>query len=135
MCGTDGLGIVAVGTAAGDTEACIAAPEPCGAVHWRADVVVVPDVFNPFPDISLHIVKPERVRLEGSSGGRWAAIPMAAAAIAVGVALARIVSPGIASCGAGPRGIFPFGFCQKPVVLAGQPREPPRIRLGVVPAH
>src|ERR1700674_2573350 len=83
----------------------------------------------------MHVVKPERVRLERSNQRRLFAIPLAAAAVAIGVALAGIVTPGIAGHGASPRGVLPFGLCQKAILLAGQPREPAYILLGVAPAH
>src|SRR5262249_13211614 len=58
-----------------------------------------------------------------------------AAAVAIGVALAKIVAPGKAGTGASARGVLPFGLCQKPIFLASQLREPADILLGVAPAH
>src|SRR5262249_38251232 len=95
----------------------------------------MPDILNPLPDIASHVVKAECVWLERIDGRRLFAIPFAAAAIAIGVALPDLITPIIAGRGAGPRGIFPFGLCQKPVLLAGQPGEPAHILLGILPGH
>ena len=59
-------------------------------------------------------------------------IPLAAAAVAIGVTKASIVAPGIVGIRASPCGIFPFRLCQKPILLASQPRQPTDILLGVV---
>src|SRR5207302_5020529 len=101
----------------------------------RTVVVLVPAILDPLPDVAVHVVKPQRVRLKRSNGSRLLEIPSTAAAVAIGVAHARIVAPGIAGIGASPRGVLPFGLCQKPVLLASQLREPAYILLGVAPAH
>src|SRR5262249_25834752 len=90
---------------------------------------------DPLPDVAVHVVEPERIRSERSNRCRLPKIPPAAAAVAIGVASARIVPPGIPKRRTGPRGILPFGLCQKPIFLASQPREPAYILPGVAPAH
>src|SRR5262249_32655045 len=98
-------------------------------------VIIMPNILNPFPNIAGHVVKTEGIRLEGANRRRLLVIPFAAAAIAIGIALAWLIAPGIAGRCASPRGALPFGLYQKPARLDGEPREPPYILLGIVPTH
>ena len=61
-------------------------------------------------------------------------VPLAAAAVTVGVALADLVAPGIRRLRSGARCIFPFSLGEQPIGLAGHSGEPCHIALGVVPS-
>src|SRR5580704_7376393 len=95
----------------------------------------MPSILDPLPDVALHVVKPERVRLERADRRRLSEIPPASTAVAVGFAVAGTVAPGIAGDSAGARGVFPLRLRQKPVGLACDPREPRGVLLGVIPTH
>src|SRR4030095_2464187 len=58
----------------------------------------------------------------------------AAAAVAVGVSLADLLTPGIRRCGSGACCIFPLSFGEQPVGLTGYPGEPCCKALSLVPA-
>jgi hypothetical protein len=81
----DVLALITPGAAADDAVAWLATLQPCGSVRWRAIVVLVPGIFNPLPDIAVHVVKPKRVRLEQSNGRCVFKIPGTTAAIAISV--------------------------------------------------
>src|SRR5262249_12106717 len=91
---------------------------PFGSVLWRSFIVGMPDILNPLPDIASHVVKAECVWLKRINRCRLLAVPLAAAASAIGVVLARPIAPKIAGRRASPRGILPFGLCQKAVGFA-----------------
>src|SRR5262245_754424 len=57
----------------------------------------------------------------------------AAAAIAIGIALADVVSPEISGRCPGPCGVLPFRLAQQAIGPAGLARQPARILPGVVP--
>src|SRR5262249_38327996 len=93
---------------ADDTATCIAALKPGRTVRWRAFVLVVVNILNPFPNVAGHVVKAERIWFERSYWRRLLAIPWTAAAAAIGVGFANVIAPVIAGLGSSPRGIFPF---------------------------
>ena len=104
------------GTAANDTAATVTSP-PRRAVRGCTLVAVVEAILHPFPDVAVHVVEAERIGGERADRRRLLVVPLAAAAVAVGVALADLVAPGIGRLGAGARGIFPFRLGQQPVGL------------------
>ena len=99
-------------------------PEARPIVRGGTHVILVPAILNPFPNVAVHVVKSKCVRLERSGGRRLFEIPLSAAAIAVGVAGARFVTPGIAGIGATAGAVLPFGLAQEPVLLASDLNKP-----------
>ena len=70
-----------------------------------------------------------------SRPARLAVIPLAAAAVAIGIVLADVVTPRIGRLRPGTRRIFVFGLGQQPIGLASHLGEPCHIALGVLPGH
>src|SRR5262249_24321040 len=62
-------------------------------------------------------------------------VPLAAAADAIGVGFADLVSPGMGGAGAAARGVFPFGLGEQAIVLAGHGREPSGVLARLQPGH
>ena len=106
------------GTAAKDTVVAIALCYPGGAVIGCPFVVGVLTILDPFPSVAVRIVKAELI---GRKRANWSgpAVPLAAAAVAVGVAFADLVAPGIDRRCAGASRILPFGFGEQPVGPVG----------------
>src|SRR5258708_124226 len=96
-------------SAAGDPAAAFF-PDPCGAVCRGAGVATVVAILHPLPDVAMHVVETKRIGLERSNRGGLPGVPFAAAAKAIGVALADLVAPRVGRGGAGARRVFPFGF-------------------------
>src|SRR5215217_8817056 len=103
------LALVAPGATADDTVAWIAAlaaRDPRRSVRWPAVVGLVPAILDPLPYVAVHVVKPQRIRLERPDRRRLSAIPLTAALATIGVPCGRIVAPGKGSSGASARGIL-----------------------------
>src|SRR5262249_42565827 len=115
------FGLVVPGSSSNDPVGCVTALEPRGAVGRRACVTVVPNIFDPLPDIAFHVGETKGIRSKRSNRGGLQH-RSAAASIAVGVADARLISPRVTRARAGARRILPFGLRQEPIVLACQPR-------------
>jgi hypothetical protein len=81
------------GTAAEAMAAAIAG-HPCRSIGRRTTVVLVQAVLYPFPDIADHVMETESVRREGANRSGLCAVPLAAAASAIGIIAADRVSPG-----------------------------------------
>src|SRR5262245_7996141 len=94
-------------TATGDTATAIAGC-PYRAIRRRPVVVAMPTILDPFPDIAVHVVETERIGGERADRGGLSTVPLAAAAVAVGVAFADLLAPGIGLGAAGTRRILPF---------------------------
>ena len=60
----DEFALVTPGATADNAVVQIAAAKPRRCVRWRAVVVLVPAILNPFPDVAEHVVNPESVWLE-----------------------------------------------------------------------
>src|SRR5580704_8542936 len=115
------------GPAAGDTAAAISAG-PRRTIGGRPAVVAMGAILDPLPYVAGRVVEAERIGLERSGRRGLAIVPAAAASVAIGVALADRVAPGIGGRGAGARRIFPFGLGEQTVAPAGrvgQPRHKP----------
>ena len=67
--------------------------DPGAAVGRRADIGAVPAIRRPLPDIAQHAVKPERIGREAVDVRQFAVVPLAAAAVAVGIVGADVVAP------------------------------------------
>jgi hypothetical protein len=91
----DEFGLVVPGSAANDAKIGITAPEPCRTIDWRAIVAVVPNVFDPFPDIAVHVEESKRIWPERPN---WHGLQNrgTTATVAVGVSGAGLVSPRVA---------------------------------------
>ena len=50
-------------------------------------------VLHPLPHVAMHVVKAERVRLEGANGSRMFVLPLTATTSAISVALAGLITP------------------------------------------
>jgi hypothetical protein len=100
-----------------DTVAAIAARDPRRAVSRRASVIVVNAIFSPPPDVADHVIKPEFIRRERADRRGLPVIPLAAAAIAVGVVVADVVAPRIRRGGSCACRILVFGLGQQPIGL------------------
>src|SRR6266404_7210703 len=126
--------IVVPGTAADDTFLAIPC-RPRKAIGGRPVVVLMPAILHPLPHIAGHIVEAERIGLERSDrrGSQFA--PLVFAAMAVGVFFVDLVAPVKGRRGASTSRVFPFGFGEQPVFLAGHLAEPRHICLGVVPVQ
>src|SRR5262245_47854513 len=88
----DEVALVAPGTPADNAVIRITASKPRRCIDWRVIVILVPAILNPLPDVAEHIVKPERVWLERSDGRGLLEVPSAATAIAIRVAIARVIA-------------------------------------------
>src|ERR1700733_1039675 len=66
----------------------------------------MPSILDPLPDVSLHVVEPERVRLERADGRGLSKILPSSTAVAVRFALAGTVAPRVASDRAGAQGVL-----------------------------
>ena len=68
-----------------------------------------PAILHPFPDIAVHIIEAERVRLVGADGKSlvW---NFRQTGTAVGVGFAGRVAPGVLGRGAAAGRVLPFGF-------------------------
>src|SRR5262249_43048212 len=108
---------------------------PRQAIRRCVVVGIVIAILYPLKYVARHVVEAKLIGLERSDRRGLPVIPLAAAPITVGVALADLLAPEIARGRAGARGVFPFGFCEQPVFLAGHTGEPSHIGLGVVPTH
>src|SRR5580658_5339318 len=121
------------GAAADDKFAAIAAFDPRRAIRRRIFVIAVDAIFSPLKDIADHIIETQPVRSERADRRSLAFVPLAAAAIAVGVVLADVVAPGIRRRRSSARCVFVFRFGQQPIGLAGDLRDPSHVLLRVVP--
>src|SRR5262249_33661991 len=106
---------------------------PWRTVWRRSLVIAVIAILDPFPEVAVHVVEAERVGEERADWRRLPAIPLTAAAVAVGVPVPDLVAPGIGRAGTGARGVFPFGLGEQPVGPAGHSGKPCHILLGIVP--
>jgi hypothetical protein len=91
-------------------------------------------VFDPLGDITSPIVS-RRVGGERAHWGRLCVILLTAAAVAIGVVFADVVTPWIGSLRAGPRRIFVFRFGKKPIRLAGDFGQPSYVLFRVIPGY
>src|SRR5262249_42691014 len=81
------------GTAANDTVVAIASCYPSCAVLGCPFVVGVQTIFDPFPDVAVHVVEAERVGCKRADRSSLPAVPLAAAAVAVSIVFADFVAP------------------------------------------
>src|SRR5262245_16688052 len=86
--------------------------QPSGSICWRTFVILVPDILNPLPDIASHVIKAKCIWLEGPNWRRLFIIPLASAAVAIGVVLPDVFTPIKGGRGAGACGVLPFGLCE-----------------------
>src|SRR5215471_7764995 len=98
------------GTAANDTVVAIALRCPGRAVVGCPFVVGVQTILDPLPDVALHIVEAELVGGKRTNRSGSLAVPLAAAAVAIGIIFPKLVAPGIDRCCSGASRILPFGF-------------------------
>jgi hypothetical protein len=96
----EALRIVAPGTAAKDTGTAAISAGPCRTVWGRSVIVGMIAILHPLEHVTRHVVEAERVGLERADRRGLAVIPLAAAAIAVGIFLADLVTPVIGRRGA-----------------------------------
>src|ERR1043166_8864442 len=83
------------GTAAVDMVRAVAACDPGRTVRRRAFVVAMDAVLDPLKNIPDHVIEAERIGLERADGRCLHVIPVAAAALAIGVVLADVIAPRI----------------------------------------
>src|SRR5262245_41404507 len=121
--------------AAEDTATAFAFFNPSRTVLRSPVVVLVLAILDPLRDIAMHVMETECIGGERADGSRPLIVPLAAAAVAIGVPFADLVAPRIGRLRSSTRRIFPFCLGEQPISFAGHPGEPGHIRLGVVPAH
>src|SRR5262245_50061073 len=93
--------------------------KPSRAVRRRSIVVALIAVFDPFPNVAMHVVQAERI---GSKRADWCGLnilPLAAATAAVCISLSDLIAPGIGGVLTGACCVLPFGLGEKSVALAG----------------
>ena len=81
---------------AADLTATAIAADPSGAVRRRVMVTDMGTILCPPPDVARHIVETKPVGGERADRRRLLIVPLAAAAVAIGVVLADVVTPRIA---------------------------------------
>src|ERR1700730_6836607 len=123
------------GTAANDTVVAIALCCPGRSVLGCALVVAVQTILDPLPDVAVHIVETELVGRKRADRCRLPAVPLAAAAVAVGIIFADFVAPGIGCRCARARRVLPFGFGEQAVGPARHFGEPGHILLDLIPVY
>src|SRR5262245_49949690 len=121
--------------AAEDTATAFAFFNPSRTVLRSPVVVLVLAILDPLRDIAMHVMETECIGGERADGSRPLIVPLAAAAVTIGVPFADLVAPRIGRLRSSTRRIFPFCLGEQPISLVGHPGEPSHIRLGVVPAH
>src|SRR5215831_2618364 len=100
----------------------------------RAAVICVPIVFNPFPEVSNHIMKTESVWGK-CAYGRWLFIvPCTPRATAVGIISIERIAPRILRLASSTCCVLPFSFGEQSILLTRLFSEPCDILLGVEPA-
>src|SRR5262249_12478969 len=132
--------------AAHDSATCVSTFRPGTAIRGRRPaIIVMRGVLDPFPDIAVHVVKPESVWRKLPHRSRViplvASLDLALAALiraVVGVLVACLVAPGIRwmgriDAGDAARRVFPFRLGQQPVRLGPPAPEPGPISLRLVP--
>src|SRR5215471_5187348 len=85
--------IAGPGTAANDTVAAIALCYPGRAVVGCVFVIGVQTILDPLPDVAVHIVEAELVGRKRANRSASSAVPLAAAAVAVGIVFADLIAP------------------------------------------
>ena len=106
---------------------------PCRAVDRCLTVVLVRAILDPLPDIANHVMETELVWPERADRSRLRGVPLAAAAGAIGIIGASLVSPGIDRLRPSARGVLVFRFTEQPVGFAGDLGEPCHVALCIVP--
>src|SRR5262249_16218990 len=96
------------GTAANDTITAIPLRYPGRAVVGCPFVVGMETILDPLPDVTVHIVEAELVGRKRANRSGSPAVPLAAAAVAVGMVFPKLVAPGIGRCCACASRILPF---------------------------
>ena len=84
--------------------------EPSRAVRRRSIVVALIAVFDPFPNVAMHVVQAERI---GGKRADWCSLnilPLAAATAAICISLSDLVAPGIGGVRTSACRVFPFGL-------------------------
>src|SRR6266403_2750702 len=140
------------GTPAIHTRGAVDTVSAGGTFRWGTLVIVRQTVFHPLEGVSLHVVQPERIRLETPDRGREykpvvtgdPVLPLSLRktlrecgidAVGVMTSVIRVISPVRRRIGSGTVGVLPLCFAEKPIRVAGLMAEPARIRLGFLPAH
>src|SRR5262249_60344422 len=83
---------------------------PSRAVRWRSIVIALIAVFDPFPNVAMHVVQAERI---GSKRANWCGLnilPLAAATAAICISLSNLVAPRIGGVRTGACRVIPFGL-------------------------
>ena len=83
---------------------------PSRAVRRRSIVVALITVFDPFPNVAMHVVQAERI---GSKRADWCGLnvlPLAAATAAICISLSDLVAPGIGGVRTSACRVLPFGL-------------------------
>ena len=103
---------------------------PCTPVPRRPSVAGVPTVLHPLHHISVHVMQPKRVRRERAHRRR-------APSVETVVRLLRRYRRTEVKRPRRPRAchVLPLRLAQQPVRLACHPRQPPHVRLRILPAH
>src|SRR5262249_47707726 len=104
------------------------------AIRGCSLVIVMIAILNPLPDVTGHVVEPERIGLERSDWRGLLIVPLAATAVAVGIVSSNLVAPEIGRRAASASRVFPFRLGEQSIGLASHLRKPRHILLGVVPA-
>src|SRR5437763_869098 len=81
----------------------------------------------------MHVMEAKLIRCERADRSRPLAVPVAAAAVATGLAVADLIAPGIGRRRSGARCIFPFRLGQKAIWLAGHSGQPRDVAAGIIP--
>src|SRR5262249_57726805 len=97
----------APGAAANDTVRAIASNQS-GAVRWRSIVMAMIAIFDPFPNVAIHVVQAERV---GRKRADWCGFslirPLTAATAAICISVSDLVAPWIGGVRTGPCRVLP----------------------------
>src|SRR5213594_29150 len=124
---------------------------PRPAVRGCADVVCVPAVLHPLPDVAQHVVEAEGILPKHPHGGRERIAVLAfvvhLCVLRMPIAVIKITVIDVLAQKSGivgsvsrrgrvrSRGILPFRFREEAIFAPRLPTEPCHVGLGVVPAH
>src|SRR5262245_3219809 len=92
-------------------------------------------ILDPRIDIPHHVMEAESICGKRAHGRGLRVIPLTAAAVAIRVIRAEVVTPRIGCLRTGTRGKFVFSLRKQPIRLSGPLGEPGHVALGLVPGH
>jgi uncharacterized protein YqgC (DUF456 family) len=82
---------------------------PRRTIRRRPIIAIMIAVLHPLPDVASHVIEAKRIGGERANRRRMPPVPLAAAAVTIGVVLADLVAPIIGCRCTGASRVLPFG--------------------------